>query len=78
MERDHWVRDPELEEVEGWAVEQEAAGALGEVEVKEGWEETAPEQDLRETACVPPAVPRSHIPQGCPATRSSVLSAEPR
>ena len=57
---------------------QEAVGALEEVEAREGWEETAPEQVLRETACVPPVVPRSHIPQGRPATRSPVLSAEPR
>jgi hypothetical protein len=50
-------------------VEQEAVGALGEVEAKEGWEETAPEQDLRETACVPPVVPRSYIQQGHHAIR---------
>jgi hypothetical protein len=69
MERGHWVRDPEPEEVEEWAVEQEAVGALEEVEAKEGWEETAPEQDLRETACVPPVVPRSYIQQGHHAIR---------
>jgi hypothetical protein len=59
MEPDRWVRDPEQEEV----------GVLVVVEAEEEWEETAPEQDLRETACVPPAVPRSHIQQGHPAIR---------
>jgi hypothetical protein len=76
MERDHRVRDPEPAEER--VVEQGAVEAQEVAAGKEEWAATAPEQDLRETACVLPAVPRSRIRRERPAIRSPVPNAEPR
>ena len=53
MERDRQVKDQGPDEVGEWGVEGEEAEAE--------WVVTAPEQDLRETAYVPPAGPMSPI-----------------
>jgi len=81
-ERDHRVRDPEP--AEEWVVEQGAVEAQEGVQAQDGaaaeeeWAATAPEQDLRETAYVPHAAPRSRIRQERLAIKSPVLNAEPR